>query len=260
MVGGWALDVARDPVGSVRRGITTARSTAKMMEPTLSVASPVMRERSSARRFDCFEVPLDDLKRAAKVAEGTVNDVFLAAMSGGLARYHEQHGEPVAELRVTVPVSIRAAGDATGGNRITAMRFALPTAVADPDERVAAIHDQMVTLRHDPAIPVTDAVADVIGRLPAAAVSSLFGTMLCNIDFLASNVPGFPEAPYVAGARADRWFAFGPTEGSALNVTLLSHGDVCCVGVTSDVAAVADPELLTSCLQAEFEALIERAV
>ena len=57
-------------------------------------------------------------------------------MTGGLRRYHEQHGEPVDELRVTMPVSIRKPGDPVGGNRITLLRFTVPVSLTDAGEQV----------------------------------------------------------------------------------------------------------------------------
>ena len=39
-----------------------------------------------------MEVSLDALKAAAKAADGTVNDAYLAVVTGGLRRYHERHG------------------------------------------------------------------------------------------------------------------------------------------------------------------------
>ena len=59
--------------------------------------------------LELLEVGLDDLKRAAGVAGGTVNDGYLAAIAGGFRRYHERHGMPVDELRVTLPISRSAA-------------------------------------------------------------------------------------------------------------------------------------------------------
>jgi hypothetical protein len=46
---------------------------------------------------------------------------------------------------------------------------------------------------------------------------------------------------------------FGPTEGSAVGVALISLAGQCCIGVTSDTAAVADPDLLIDCLREGFD-------
>ena len=64
----------------------------------------------------CSISPLDDLQRAAKVTEGSVNDVFVAAILGGLHRYHERHGDCPDSLRMTLPINLRREGDDSGGN------------------------------------------------------------------------------------------------------------------------------------------------
>ena len=57
--------------------------------------SPVMRDRAMKRRLAMLDVPLQDLKGAARAAGGTVNDAFMAAVTGGLRRYHERNGAAV---------------------------------------------------------------------------------------------------------------------------------------------------------------------
>ena len=58
---------------------------------------------------------LDDLKRAAKAVGGTVNDAYLAALAGALARYHDRLGVPVAAVSVAVPISRRVDGAEAAG-------------------------------------------------------------------------------------------------------------------------------------------------
>ena len=45
----------------------------------------------------------------------------------------------------------------------------------------------------------------------------------------------------------------GATLGSAANITLMSYAGTCHIGVTTDVAAVADPDELVRCLRAGFD-------
>ena len=78
------------------------------------------------------------------------------------------------------------------------------------------------------------------------------GGVLKHIDFLASNVPGAPVPIYVAGSKITGFFAFGPTIGASLNVTLLSYNGTCDIGVNIDTAAVPDPDVLLECLQEGF--------
>ena len=67
--------------------------------------------------------------------------------------------------------------------------------------------------------------------------------MLKHVDFLASNVPGFDAAVYVGGARLEAFYPFGPTLGSAANVTLMSYRGTCNIGINTDAGAVPDPEV-----------------
>ena len=48
--------------------------------------------RGTSWRFEVLECPLADLKAAAKSAHGSLNDAYVAALLGGLRRYHELHG------------------------------------------------------------------------------------------------------------------------------------------------------------------------
>ena len=54
--------------------------------------SPLLRARSLGRRVFSLDLPLDDLKRAAKAIGVSLNDAFVGGVIGGLQRYHEEHG------------------------------------------------------------------------------------------------------------------------------------------------------------------------
>jgi hypothetical protein len=186
-----------------------------------------------------LEVRLADLKRAAFAAGGTVNDAFMAAVTGGLRRYHERHDAPVEELRVTMPISIRTPDDPIGGNRITLIRFPVPVSDPDPASRIEEIGRRCRSAREERSLPYTDAIAASLNLLPAGVV----GGILKHVDF-------------VAGARVEGYTAFGPTAGSSVNLTLLSYAGTCCVGMTIDTAAVPDPEVLAGCLREGFEEVL----
>ncbi|GIU89033.1 MAG: hypothetical protein KatS3mg010_0132 [Acidimicrobiia bacterium] len=91
-VAGAAVGAARHPAAAASNVLETTRSVAKLLTPATSPMSPVMRERGLGRRLAMFEVPLDDVRRAGKAAEASVNDVFVSAVVGGLQRYHARHG------------------------------------------------------------------------------------------------------------------------------------------------------------------------
>lgn len=79
-----------------------ARSVYRTAGPSSGAMSPLMRERATARHLAVMEVSLETLKTAAKAADGTVNDAYLAVVTGGLRRYHEHHGTSAEFLRAVI--------------------------------------------------------------------------------------------------------------------------------------------------------------
>jgi len=250
-----AMHVARDPLGSTSDALATARSIGRFVQPVSDTLSQVMTARSLDRHLDMIAVDLHELKAAAASVGGTLNDGFVASVTGGLRRYHERHGAPVGDLRITLPISIRKEGDPAAGNRITLERFKVPVGVADPGERVQLTGQRCRAARGEPALAMTNAIAGTLNLLPSAVV----GSMLKHIDFLASNVPGINIPIYLGGAPVTGYYAFGPTTGSSVNVTLLSYCGTCCVGITIDTAAVPDYDVLVECFREGFEEVLELA-
>ena len=248
-----AVHVARNPLRSTSDALSTALAVGRFVAPVSDTMSPVMTDRSLDRHLDMIAVDFRDLKRAGASVDGTLNDAFVASVTGGLRRYHERHGTSVDELRITLPISIRKEGDPAAGNRITLERFAVPVGVADPAERVRLTGERCRVARDDRALPLSNAIAGTLNLLP----SSVVGGMLKHIDFLASNVPGVKVPIYLCGAPVSGYYAFGPTTGSAVNVTLLTFNGTCCVGITIDGGAVPDADVLVDSFRQGFEEVLE---
>ncbi len=242
----------RDPLGSASETLRTTRSVARTLAPATGPMSPIMLGRGLGRRLEVFDVLLDDMRRVAKSTDASLNDVFVAAVVGGVRRYHERHGAAPIQLRMTLPINLRQGDDNAGGNRFAPARFPVPTAIEDPRERIAALGALVREWRAEPALQMTSTLAGILNRLPTATTTALFGGMLKCCDFVTSNIPGAPVTVYVAGARVERLYAFAPPAGAAFNVALISHCDACCVGIVIDTTAVPDPELLLGCLHAGF--------
>jgi hypothetical protein len=134
-----AMRAVRHPLRTATTFVSTAQSIARFVAPVSDTLSPVMKGRSLGRELDMVAVRLDDLKRATSAAGGSVNDGFIAGITGGLRLYHDRHGTTVDELRVTLPISIRTESDPAAGNRITLQRFTVPVHLDDPAERIRAI-------------------------------------------------------------------------------------------------------------------------
>ncbi len=242
----------RNPVGTVREAAALAGSVYRLAAPVPDTMSPVMVERAMTRHLATMDVPLEPLRKAARNVGVTLNAAFLAAVTGALRRYHDHHGSAVESLRVVMPISLRTEQDREFGNRITLQRVTLPVAEPDPVERMQRVLAATKAAREEPSLAYTDLVAEGLNLLPSAYV----GGMLKHIDFLASNVPGSPVPIYLGGAKVTGFFAFGPTIGTAFNVTLISHESTCHLGVNIDTTSVPDPETLLECLQESFEEIL----
>lgn len=249
------LQFVRDPLHTAVETVRTAQSIGRTIAPVTHTLSPVMVDRHRHTRFETLEIPLDDLRRAAGVARGTLNDGFLAGITGGLRRYHEALGAEVEDLMVAMPVSLRTSADEAGGNHVTVMRFTVPVGVPDADERIRRLHDIGRRIRQERSLAHTEAIAGFLNLMP----NGVLGTMLKHIDFLASNVPGVPVPLYLEGVRVRRYVPFGPTAGSAFNVTLMTYDGTCCIGVNIDTAAVTDVALFVRCLREGFGEVLSLA-
>ena len=247
-----ASDVVRHPVRSTLDALATTSSLGRFVMPVSETLSPIMTGRSLDRHLDLIEVDLAELKAVGSAGGTTLNDAFVASVTGGLRRYHELHGTPVRDLRVTMPISLRRHDDPIGGNRITLERFTIPVGEADPGVRIRLTGWRCRAARYEEAVPLSDAVAGLLNLLPAGVI----GSMLKHVDFVASDVPGVSVPLFLAGAPVTGTYAFGPTTGAALNVTLVSYLGICCIGCTIDTAAVPDPDVLVDCLRQGFDEVL----
>ena len=166
--------------------------------------------------------------------------------------YHAKLGYSIKEMPIAIPISVRRDDDEEGGNKFAGARFAAPVGIADPRARIKAIGELVRSARHEPAIDGMALVAPALARLPGPLLGSLASSLTKANDLQASNVPGFREELFIAGGRIERLYGFGPLPGCATMITLVTHGDVCCIAANVDRAAVTDTELFGQCLEEGF--------
>jgi diacylglycerol O-acyltransferase len=242
----------RRPVATVESATATAASIYRTVRPVNRTGSALMKNRTLTRRLGVHQVPMLALREAAHRCGGSLNDGFVAGLAGGLRRYHERHGVSVGDLHLTTPINLRAEGDEMGGNRITLMRFDVPVGVVDPAARISAIHEQTGKVRHERSLPYTEWIAGALNLMPRWYI----GSILRHVDFLPSDVPGIPVPVFLGGARVRMQYAFGPTIGSAVNVTLLTYVDTCALGIDVDTGAIPDYDVFYECLVAGFDEVL----
>lgn len=173
-----------------------------------------------------------------------MNDAFLAALLGGVRRYHEERGVTVDYLPMAIPVSLRTADDPMGGNRFAGARFVAPVGESDPQARITAIHRFVADARTEPALGFVDLIAPLLSVLPGWALTQVAAQMTSVNDLQASNMGGVGGTLYLAGAKVSRVYVVGPRPGVAAMATMLSYEGTCCVGVNFDPDVVKSRDVV----------------
>jgi diacylglycerol O-acyltransferase len=252
-IGRGVRSLADHPATAAGDLLETIESIGRLVRPASEPMSALWRRRTLTMHLDVLEFPLEAMQRAATATGTTLNDVFVAAVAGGLSRHHERLGPVPNELRMSMPINIRHGEKARhAGNQFVPARFGVPMKIDDPRERMRAVHELVRSQRDEPALGLLDEITAAINVLGESAATRVTGAMMKAVDFVTSNVPG-PRFPiYMSGARVERSFPFGPRAGAAVNITLFSYDGVAQIGINVDRGAVGDVDLLRTCLEEGF--------
>lgn len=248
-------DGLRHPVGTVTGAGATVASLWRMVGPSSSRNSPIMHNRGRGRQLTMHQVDRQRLHDAGAAAGGSLNDAFIGAVGGGLRLYHEKHGATTESVVISMPINIRTPQDPPGGNRATLSRLDVPVGIADAAQRIKTIHELTHHARKEKSLGYAQLVAGGLRLAPRWYVSSTFR----KIDFIGSDVPGFPMPVHLAGAPVRMQYAFSPTLGAAFNITLLTYGEICSLAINVDNAAIPDIDTFHDCIVAGFDEVLALA-
>jgi diacylglycerol O-acyltransferase / wax synthase len=249
--------VARNPVSAVTGVVEYARSGSRVLS-LAAEPSPLLRRRSLSTRSEAIDIDFQPLRTAAKAAGGSINDAYLAGLSGALRKYHQAFGMSIDALPMAVPVNLRSEDDPAGGNRFAGVMLAAPLGIADPIARIQEIHAQMCERREERAIDVIGSMAPLLSLLPGPLVESVVESIVSS-DVQASNVPVYPGDTYVAGAKVLKQYGLGPLPGVAMMTVLVSRSGVCTVSTRYDRASITNQPLWAQCLLAGFNEVLDLA-
>ncbi|MGX7693586.1 wax ester/triacylglycerol synthase domain-containing protein [Gordonia polyisoprenivorans] len=244
-----------DPKRALSKVLRYGRSVPRVAGLVSPPGSPLLAHRSLSWRFAAFEVPFADLRAAGSAVRASVNDVYLGGLIGGFRIYHERLGRSVEAIPVAIPISVRRPEDPEGGNRIAVGRMAGPVGIADPFERVLTIREQVRAARTEPAVDVFNTMGSVLAWIPGRLLGQFSGATSGN-DLQASNVPGIPWETFVAGAKVERMYPFGPLPGCAVMATMITHNGIACLGINFDAASITEPEIFAESVVAGFDEVL----
>jgi WS/DGAT/MGAT family acyltransferase len=190
------------------------------------------------RRFATQQYELALIKRLARAADCTLNDIVLYLCGTALRRYLAEHARvPDRPLTAGIPVNLREADDQSMGTAVGIMVAELGTNVANPLERLAAIARSTAEAKHHlrglPPEARTSYTLLINGPYIAGLMAGLAGHAPIPFNVAISNVPGPPEPLYLNGSRLD---SLSPVSlllhGNALNITCVSYAGTLNFGLT----------------------------
>lgn len=208
------------------------------------------------RRFAYTSIPLEEAKAVKRAFDVKLNDVVLALCAGALRRYLDKSGDlPTAPLIAQVPVSTRPEDEkASAGTQVAAMFASLATDVADPVDRLMAIHDSTQGAKEmqramaaEKIMGISEAAAPMLIELAARmyTAAGLDARTPPPMNLIISNVPGPPFPLYTAGAQVTAMYPMGPLLfGTGINITVFSYLDSIDFGFMVDREAVPNPWLV----------------
>jgi len=249
--------VTAHPAGSARRGARFVSSLQRVATPPPRAESALLKPGPRTTwRFGHLECEVADIKRAGKAAGGTVNDAFVSAILGGLRRYHERHDEPLGDVPISMPVSVRREDDPMGGNRFTGAFFSAPSGVADAAKRIQAMHERVERVRSEPALDFLGKLTPVMNLAPGVVVTAAIQGLNAGATLTTSSWQGVPDETYFAGERFERMFVFGPLPGTSMCAALCTHTGTCCIAINVDGDVFPDTDLLWECMQAGLDEVL----
>jgi diacylglycerol O-acyltransferase / wax synthase len=261
---GRALDAATRPTTSLNATREAVEGLGAVTWAILNPApdTPLNVSIGPHRRLCFVRSELSDFRLVKNTFGGTVNDVVLSVVAGGLRRWLQSRGVSTEELelRALVPVSIRSRDEHGAlGNRIVAMRGPLPVYVEDPVARLHVVRQAMNGLKESKQALGAEVIAGLQGFAPPTILAQAsrinFSTRLFNL--LVTNIPG-PQFPlYILGREMLDLFpvAFLPRD-HALAVAIMSYNGGIDFGLLGDYDAMRDLDAFGAMLEESRDELV----
>jgi WS/DGAT/MGAT family acyltransferase len=253
--------------GPALEGLTLARQAGTVAEKLLLRSNPPTPLSAppgiGKRAVWSAAVPVPELRRVARLAGGTVNDVLVGAVSGSITSYLHHLGAEPPDLTTMVPVNLRPAGQPLPpelGNRFALVLLPLPTGSRSPLTRLAESKRRMDAIKSSPEAVITFGLINAIGRTHPSLERVLVDYFAGKAIGVTTNVIGPAHDRFVAGRLLEGILAWVPGSGrQTLGACIVSYGGLVRVGFKTDATVVPDPEHLVGAFDQEVDDLVRMA-
>jgi diacylglycerol O-acyltransferase / wax synthase len=220
-------------------------------------ATPVNGPIGPHRRIEWMSLSLGEIKEIRDRLGGTVNDIVLATIAGGLRRFLAD--EDVGALKVACPVNVR--GPSEGGktsNMVSAWILSLSLREPDARRRLAVIQETTAELKRtsqaDGAKTLLEAAEWTGAAVLHAAIRMISSRMPVNL--VVTNVPGPPFPLYLLSAKLESAYPFLPLfESQGLGIALFRYQGELYIGLTGEWDLLARIDQLPAALEEAFAEL-----
>jgi WS/DGAT/MGAT family acyltransferase len=234
---------------------------------TRAPKTPINDKVTPNRRFAVLDTDLAEVKEIKNRLGGTVNDVILATVAGGIRRFFEE----VRDFRVTdagnframAPVSVRPkhAGNALG-NHVAMWLVSLPITEADPAQRLARVAEETNKLKMTDQALGASTLVQISTGAPATLLSlaSRLAQSARPFNLTVTNVTG-PQFPlYMLEAPLVAQYPLVPLwESHGIGIALFSYLGKVFWGFNADWDVMPDVDGFVRCIQDAFGELLEAA-
>ena len=247
-----------DAAGEARRAATSlVNSLGSSAQPAPALNPPLSPLRHLAR----LARPMEDVVRIKEHFGTTINDVVLAACSGGVRRFLEEHEQPVVALRAMMPVSLRGADEAAGlGNRISFLFIDLPTDEPEPLRRLRSIHAVTAARKESREAEGGEAVLSALGHAPHVVQRAMTRLVASprTFNLVVSNIPGPPAEMWMRGCRLSEAYPVVPlAERHALAIGVTSLPGGVFFGLYADRKMLPDADRIAQRIDEALDELLD---
>jgi len=256
-----AVATAQLQLGRLRRALPVV---GRSQVPPRGILSATL---SRHRRFSSLSTDLTDYRTIRDEHGGTVNDVILAAIAGGIRGWMLTRAERATAktaFRAIVPMSVVSdEGLPTSlGSKVRGHLLSLPVGESNP---VVRLHQVSYALK-DHRETGSAVAANKLAGLPGFATSTFHavGARVAEAEanrghqIVITNVPGPQEMVYMAGEPVAEVYPCLPlTEHRTVSIGVTSYRGRVFYGITADREAVPDVDVLAQCIEDALAELVE---
>jgi diacylglycerol O-acyltransferase len=232
---GALLDTAAMGWSSLRAGLT----------PPAEL--PLNDEIGRQRRIDWRTLDLNEVRDVRKRMDGSMNDVVLAVVAGGLRTFLRRRRVKLSglDVRIVVPVDTRSGDEGDDlGNKVSAWFLSLPVGERHPRRRFERIREQTLELKRTGAEGGVDAFlefADWAGSTRLTFWGVKFANWIRPYNLIVTNVHGPQVQLYLLGSHMRELHAQVPLfRNQGLSVAAMSYLGKLNLGITADRDLVPD--------------------